>query len=144
MYANSDCDITCHNVFEDLANLLLKSAFPVNCPLSFMHNLALDGLIAVIQGMGKRIGNSTLVLEQVPVVIEECTPFWTMKCEDYADPNYWVAFVRRRKYIKRMLMIGADHFNKIPKKGMEYLQGTHLLLDIQSVACFIEQSSSFG
>ncbi|XXG41214.1 hypothetical protein AAC387_Pa01g1726 [Persea americana] len=144
MYANLDCDITCRNVFEDLANLLSKSAFPVNCPLSVMHILALDGLIAVIQGMAERIENSTPVLEQAPVVIEECTPFWTVKCEDYADPNYWVAFVRRRKYIKRMLMIGADHFNRDPKKGLEYLQGTHLLpdkLDPQSVACFFRYTS---
>ncbi|KAI5402272.1 hypothetical protein KIW84_050043 [Lathyrus oleraceus] len=48
MYASFDSDITCSNVFEDLANLLSKSAFPVNCPLSAMHILALDGLIAVI------------------------------------------------------------------------------------------------
>ncbi|KAF5183503.1 Dexh-box atp-dependent rna helicase dexh12 [Thalictrum thalictroides] len=29
IYANLDCDIICSNVFEDLANLLSKSAFPV-------------------------------------------------------------------------------------------------------------------
>ncbi|KAJ8619343.1 hypothetical protein MRB53_027872 [Persea americana] len=53
MYANSDCDITCRNVFKDLANLLSKSAFPVNYPLSVISILALDGLIAVIQGMAR-------------------------------------------------------------------------------------------
>lgn len=144
MYANIDCDITCSNVFEDLANLLSKSAFPVNCPLSAMHILALDGLIAVIQGMAERVGNASISSKQNPVSLEEYTPFWMVKCDNYSDPNHWVPFVRRRKYIKRRLMIGADHFNRDPKKGLEFLQGTHLLpdkLDPQSVACFFRYTA---
>ncbi|CAI0391008.1 unnamed protein product [Linum tenue] len=144
MYANLDCDITCSNVFEELANLLAKSAFPVNCPLSAMHILALDGLIAVIQGMADRIGNGPGNPEQVPVHLEEYTPFWMVKCDNYNDPSHWVPFARRRKYIKRRLMIGADHFNRDPKKGLEFLQGTHLLpekLDPQSVACFFRYTA---
>ncbi|KAK4376641.1 hypothetical protein RND71_002937 [Anisodus tanguticus] len=139
MYANLDCDITCSNIFEELANLLSKSAFPVNSPLSAMHILALDGLIAVIQGMAERIGNGYNNSEYTPINLEEYTPFWMVKCENYSDPEHWVPFTRRRKYIKRRLMIGADHFNRDPKKGLEFLQGTHLLpekLDPQSVACF--------
>ncbi|KAF3433663.1 hypothetical protein FNV43_RR24766 [Rhamnella rubrinervis] len=144
MYANLDCDITCSNVFEDLANLLSKSAFPVNCPLSSMHILALDGLIAVIQGIAERIGNGLVGSEHSPVNLEEYTPFWMVTCDNYNDPNHWVPFVRRRKYIKRRLMIGADHFNRDPKKGLEFLQGTHLLpdkLDPQSVACFFRYTA---
>ncbi|XP_010910154.1 ARF guanine-nucleotide exchange factor GNOM [Elaeis guineensis] len=143
MYANFDCDITCSNVFEDLANLLSKSAFPVNCPLSSMHVLALDGLIAVIQGMAERIGNAPPRSEE-SVELKEYTPFWTVKCENCSDPGHLVKFVRRRKYIKRRLMIGADHFNRDPKKGLEFLQGTHLLpekLDPQSVACFFRYTA---
>nr|GMC73260.1 ARF guanine-nucleotide exchange factor GNOM [Ipomoea batatas]GMC77574.1 ARF guanine-nucleotide exchange factor GNOM [Ipomoea batatas] len=139
MYANLDCDITCGNVFEELANLLSKSAFPVNSPLSAMHILALDGLIAVIQGMAERISNGSYNSEPHLINLDEYTPFWMVKCENYSDPDHWVPFVRRRKYIKRRLMIGADHFNRDPKKGLEFLQGTHLLpekLDPQSVACF--------
>ncbi|XP_052198905.1 ARF guanine-nucleotide exchange factor GNOM-like [Diospyros lotus] len=144
MYANVDCDITCSNVFEDLANLLSRSAFPVNCPLSSMHILALDGLIAVIQGMAERITNGLVTSEQAPVNLDEYTPFWMVKCDNYSDPDQWVPFVRRRKYIKRRLMIGADHFNRDPKKGLEFLQGTHLLpekLDPQSVACFFRYTA---
>lgn len=144
MFANLDCDITCSNVFEDLANLLSKSAFPDNCPLSSMHILALDGLIAVIQGMAERIGNGSINSELPPVNLEEYTPFWMVKCENYGDPDHWVPFVRKRKYIKRRLMIGADHFNRDPKKGLEFLQGTHLLpekLDPQSVACFFRYTA---
>ncbi|XP_008233654.1 PREDICTED: ARF guanine-nucleotide exchange factor GNOM-like [Prunus mume] len=144
MYANLDCDITCSNAFEDLANLLSKSAFPVNFPLSSIHILALDGLIAIIQGMAERSGNGSVSSTETLTNLEEYTPFWLMKCDDYSDPNHWVPFVRRRKYIKRRLMIGADHFNHDPKKGLEFLQGTHLLpdkLDPESVACFFRYTS---
>lgn len=144
MYANLDCDITCSNVFEELANSLAKSAFPVNNPLSAMHILALDGLIAVIQGMAERIGNGSSNSELAPVKLQEYTPFWLLKCENYRNPDDWVPYVRRKKYIKRRLMIGADHFNRDPKKGLEFLQGTHLLpekLDPQSVACFFRYTA---
>ncbi|KAE9598777.1 hypothetical protein Lal_00022621 [Lupinus albus] len=144
MYANFDCDITCSNVFEELTSLLSRSAFPVNCPLSAMHILALDGLTAVIKGMAERISNGSVSSEYSPVNLEEYNPFWMVKCENYSDPHHWVTFVRRRKYIKRRLMIGADHFNRDPKKGLEFLQGRHLLpdkLDPQSVACFFRYTA---
>ncbi|XP_068646848.1 ARF guanine-nucleotide exchange factor GNOM-like isoform X2 [Aristolochia californica] len=144
MYANLDCDITCSNVFEDLANLLSRSAFPVNSPLSAMHVLALDGLIAVIQGMAERIGSGSPAQEHNRMDLEEYSPFWTVKCDNYSDSNHWVGFVRRRKYIKGRLAIGADHFNRDPKKGLEFLQGNHLLpdkLDPQSVACFFRYTA---
>ncbi|KAI7735181.1 hypothetical protein M8C21_028043 [Ambrosia artemisiifolia] len=144
MYANLDCDITCSNIFEDLASLLSKSAFPVNCPLSATHILALDGLIAVVKGMAERISNAPASSELAPVNLEEYTPFWMVKCDNYSDPDHWVPYVRRRKYIKKRLMIGADHFNRDPKKGLEFLQGTHLLpgkLDPQSVACFFRYTA---
>eukprot|EP01018_Ginkgo_biloba_P015043 Gb_26378 [translate_table: standard] len=145
MYANFDCDITCSNVFEDLGNLLSKSAFPVNCPLSAMHILALEGLIAVIHSMADRVNAASLLHEPAPVKeIEEYVPFWTVTCGNYEDPNQWVPFVRRKKYIKRRLMIGADHFNRDPKKGLEFLQGIHLLpekLDPQSVAYFFRYTA---
>ncbi|XP_027329806.1 ARF guanine-nucleotide exchange factor GNOM-like [Abrus precatorius] len=144
MYANFDCDITCSNVFEDIANLLSKSAFPVNSPLSSMHILALDGLIAVMQGMAERIGNGSLSSEQSPVNLGEYTPFWLENCDNFSDPNNWVPFVCRRKYFKKRLMIGADHFNRDIKKGLEFLQGAHLLpdkLDPQSVAFFFRYTA---
>ncbi|KAL9257329.1 ARF guanine-nucleotide exchange factor GNOM-like protein [Drosera capensis] len=54
MYANLDSEITSSNVFEDLVNLLSKSAFPVNSPLSALNTVALDGLITVVQAMAER------------------------------------------------------------------------------------------
>ncbi|MCO5593303.1 hypothetical protein L7F22_047311 [Adiantum nelumboides] len=148
MYANFDCDITCGNIFEDLGNLLSKSAFPVNCPLSAMHILALEGLIAVIHSMAERAsasGSGIPILEPAnQSEVQEYVPFWTLRCENYKDPKCWVKFVQRQKYIKRRLMIGADHFNRDPKKGLEFLQGIRLLpekLDPQSVACFFRYTT---
>ncbi|KAL6974259.1 hypothetical protein U1Q18_028440 [Sarracenia purpurea var. burkii] len=80
------------NVFEELANLLSKSAFPVNCPLSSMHLLALDGLITAILGMVERISSGLVTMEPALVNLEEYTPFWTVKCDSYSDPDHWVPY----------------------------------------------------
>ncbi|GMI67421.1 ENDOPLASMIC RETICULUM MORPHOLOGY 1, GNOM-like 1 [Hibiscus trionum] len=137
MYANFDCDITCSNVFGDIAYMLSKSAFPVNGPLSTMHILALNGLVSMIKGMAERTGNELHVSEEASTDHEGYEAFWTLKCLNYSDPNSWIPFVRKMKHIKRKLTIGAEHFNQDPRKGLEFLQGIHLLpdkLDPKSVA----------
>lgn len=151
MYANFDCDITLSNTFEDLGNLLSKSAFPVNCPLSAMHVLALEGILAVVHSMADRVdsGASALTSSTLSMVAEnqEYVPFWTLKCENYEDPVSWVDHVKHQKYVKRRLMIGADHFNRDPKKGLEFLQGIRLLpakLDPKSVACFFRYTTDLN
>jgi brefeldin A-resistance guanine nucleotide exchange factor 1 len=140
MYANFDCDISCTNVFEDLVNLLSKSTFPVNNPLSATHILALEGLIALIQGMaGRNFGEIP-----APLNWEDYEAFWTVKCESYDDPSKWVPFAHKMKFMKKKLMVGADHFNRDSKKGLEFLQGMHLLpdkLDPHSVACFLRYTT---
>ncbi|XP_051141026.1 ARF guanine-nucleotide exchange factor GNOM-like [Andrographis paniculata] len=139
LYANYDCDISCTNVFEDLANLLSRSAFPVNSPLSAMNILALDGLIALVQGMADRVSHESLGSGEASQELGEYKQFWTLRCNDYCDPHQWVPFVHHMKNIKKKLMIGVDHFNRDPKKGLEYLQGMKLLpekLDPKSVALF--------
>ncbi|KAL2552272.1 ARF guanine-nucleotide exchange factor GNL1 [Forsythia ovata] len=68
----------------------------------------------------------------------------TLKCENYGEHHHWVPFIHRMKHIKRKLMIGVDHFNREPKKGLEFLQGFHLLpdtLDPKSVACFFRYTA---
>ncbi|CAH9092529.1 unnamed protein product [Cuscuta epithymum] len=139
MYANFDCDISCSNIFEELANLLSKSTFPVNSPLSAVNTIALDGLIAIVEGICERIGHGS-VSELISSDSEEYKPFWTEVCQDYNDPTHWVPYVHKMKQIKKKLMIGADHFNRDPKKGLEFVQEMHLLpgdkLDPTSVACF--------
>ncbi|KAI7754916.1 hypothetical protein M8C21_027026 [Ambrosia artemisiifolia] len=146
MYANYDCDISCSNLFEDLANLLSKSAFPVNSPLSAIHVLALEGLIAMISGMAETMGDN----DQIPVLepdasnLEQHESFWNVKCESYDNPDCWAPYIHKMKHIKKKLMIGADHFNRDPKKGFQFLQGSCLLpetLDPMSVACFLRYTS---
>ncbi|XP_047314747.1 ARF guanine-nucleotide exchange factor GNOM-like [Impatiens glandulifera] len=139
MYGNFDCNISSSNLFEDIVNLLSKSAFPVNAPMSAIHILALDGLIAMTKGMNERMTNESPIPEKMPSDLESYTSFWTVACENYNDIDSLVAFLRNMKYIKRKLTIGADHFNQDPKKGLEFLQSVHLLpekLDPTSVACF--------
>ncbi|KAL7141011.1 hypothetical protein ABFS83_08G025900 [Erythranthe nasuta] len=138
LYANYDCDISCSNVFEGLANLLSRSAFPVNSPLSAMNTLALDGLIVLLHGMAERVGHDSSGPGEASLELQEFKPFWTLRCHDYDEPLHWVPFVHNMKNLKRMLMTGVDHFNRDPKKGLEFLQGLHLLpdkLDPRSVAC---------
>ncbi|KAG0564739.1 hypothetical protein M758_8G130600 [Ceratodon purpureus] len=153
MYANFDCDITLCNTFEDLGNLLSKSAFPVNCPLSAMHVLALEGILAVVHSMADRVDSAAPALTSstlsgaMVAENQDYVPFWTLKCENYQDPGSWIEYVKHQKYIKRRLMIGADHFNRDPKKGLEFLQGIRLLpakLDPKSVACFFRYTTGLN
>ena len=87
MYAIMDCDLECSNIFEELANLLSMSAFPVNSPLSALNVLALDGLVAVIQAMEQRTENAPQHHEQTVPEICEYFPFWQLKCESSNDPE---------------------------------------------------------
>lgn len=135
MYANFDCDITCINVFEDLANLLSRSAFPVNGPLSSMHIVALDGLVSMVKCMADRIGNEMSLPEEASADLEGYKEFWTVKCENYSDPNFWIPHIRKMRHIKRKLMVGVDHFNRDPKKGLEFLQGMHPLPEKLNPQC---------
>ncbi|KAF5799791.1 putative Sec7 domain, guanine nucleotide exchange factor, Sec7 domain superfamily [Helianthus annuus] len=140
MYANYDCDVSCSNMFEDLVNVLSKSAFPVNSPLSAIHVLALEGLVAMINGMSERIGGE-VALDYAMSDCEDYEPFWKVKCENYENPDNWVPYIRKMKRLKKKLMIGADRFNTDRKKGLQTLQGMRILpdpLDPVSVACFLQ------
>ncbi|KAI3824074.1 hypothetical protein L1987_05521 [Smallanthus sonchifolius] len=140
IYVNYDCDISCSNLFEDLANLLSKSTFPVNGPLSAIHVLALEGLIAMIRSMAETVGDHTDILEPDASNLGNHEPFWNVKCESFENPECWVPYIHKMKQVKKNLTLGADHFNQDPKKGFQSLQGMCLLpetLDPLSVACFL-------
>lgn len=74
---------------EDLSNLLSKNAFPVNAPLSALHLLSLEGLLAVIQCMADRADNASTPAGKfwgIPLeaCIEDssvgCVPWCTQVC----------------------------------------------------------------
>lgn len=139
MYVNLDCDVTCSDVFENIVNLLSRTAIPEDSSLSSMHILALDGLVAVIKRMAERIGSGFMNSKQTVLNSEGYTPIWTVRCNDYSDPNYWVSFVQWRKHVKKSVIAGVNQCNTNPKKGLEFLQQAHLLpekLDPESVSFF--------
>lgn len=51
LYVNYDCDPYCSNLFEDIAKMLAKNAYPVD-RLMGTHLLALDALLAVLNTIG--------------------------------------------------------------------------------------------
>ena len=127
MYANMDCAVDCMNVFEGLANLLSKNTFPVNSPLATIHLLSLQGLLAVVTGIQKRCEGPSVVpalaaMADPPAYVDD---LWEAAASD--DFGAWAEGVKRKKYLKRRLAIGADHFNRDHKKGFEFLQSINLL-----------------
>lgn len=59
MYLNLDCRIERSNVFEQICTLLSKAAFPVNGPVSAVHVLSLDGIMAILASLGADCENLT-------------------------------------------------------------------------------------
>lgn len=51
VYLNLDCRIERDNLFESIASLLSKTAFPVNCPLGSVHLLSLEGLFSILSAL---------------------------------------------------------------------------------------------
>lgn len=51
VYLNLDCRIERSNLFEAIASLLSKNAFPVNCPLGSVHLLSLEGLFSILSAL---------------------------------------------------------------------------------------------
>ncbi|EPS71757.1 hypothetical protein M569_02992, partial [Genlisea aurea] len=139
LYANYDCDLSCNDLFEGIADLLSRNAVPVSSQLSSVNILALDGLIVLLHSMVDRIGLDTSDVGKSLQEIPEAKPFWTLRCHDYDELVHWVPFVHAMKMTKKKLMIGVDHFNRDPQEGLEFLQELHLLpekLDPGSVARF--------
>ncbi len=57
-YLNLDCRIERANLFEGVATLLSKTAFPVHASLSSVHLLSLNGLFSVLSALGARWGRA--------------------------------------------------------------------------------------
>jgi hypothetical protein len=51
LYLNLDCRIERNNLFEAIASLLSKTAFPVNSPLGSVHLLSLEGLFSILSAL---------------------------------------------------------------------------------------------
>ncbi|KAK4741398.1 hypothetical protein SAY87_024986 [Trapa incisa] len=141
MYVNLDCDLICSDVFENIVVLLSRTAIPEDSSMSPMHILALDGLLAVIKRITERIDGGCGSVDSKWTLLnsEGYTPIWTVRCNDYSDPNHWVSFIQWRKHMKKVVTSGVKEFNTNLNKGLATLQQAHLLpeqLDPQSLSCF--------
>ena len=130
MYTNYDCALDGLNLFEDVCNLLSKNAFPVNCPLSAVHLLALEGLVTIVHTLAERTGDggggSTAAREaEGEPALAAYLEFWNEAMPSAAAEQ--AGWLRRRKAIKRQLTAAVEHFNRDVKKGLEFLRSLHLL-----------------
>jgi brefeldin A-resistance guanine nucleotide exchange factor 1 len=64
MYLNLDCRIERSNLFEQICTLLSKAAFPVNGPVSAVHVLSLDGIMAILASLGAGCENLVSVEDE--------------------------------------------------------------------------------
>lgn len=54
LYINYDCDVACTNLFETLCRCLCRNAVPEQGPLTSLHILSLEGVLAVLESMARR------------------------------------------------------------------------------------------
>jgi hypothetical protein len=54
LYVNYDCDVACTNLFEELCRSLCRNAVPETGPLTTLHVLSLEGILAVVENMARR------------------------------------------------------------------------------------------
>jgi brefeldin A-resistance guanine nucleotide exchange factor 1 len=59
VYLNLDCRLERGNLFESIAGLLSKTAFPVNTALGSVHLLSLEGLFSILSGLSTGCATST-------------------------------------------------------------------------------------
>jgi brefeldin A-resistance guanine nucleotide exchange factor 1 len=145
MYANYDCSLEGGNMFEDICALLSKNAFPVNCPLSAVHLLSLEGLLAINRTVAQRCqaaGSTTEDAEENLHALPEYYDFWEEKIPT-GDPAEQAKWLGKRKQVKHIIAAGVEHFNRDPKKGFEYLAVLNLLphaKDVSAIATFFRRA----
>ncbi|KAJ3695042.1 hypothetical protein LUZ60_000419 [Juncus effusus] len=133
MFVNYDCDPIRHNVLEEIGRLLCKTAFPqVNgnqmTPLQIQ---AFNGLVHIITTIADSMESSSS--NDKP----RSNDMYNLKIVEYdsaidgsppePDSDTWVDFVRKRKLKKKKIMIAAHHYNRDEKKGLEYLNLSHVV-----------------
>jgi brefeldin A-resistance guanine nucleotide exchange factor 1 len=157
MYLNLDCRIERSNLFEQICTLLSKAAFPVNGPVSAVHVLSLDGIIAILASLGAACENLVSLEDEeeegkdgsfvsgkaaedsaavaVPKEPEGFLDIWTPLAQGIAPsailqdkPEATAAEIARaEKLLKGRLTSVAEHFNRDAKKGFQLCQSMHLL-----------------
>jgi len=157
LYLNYDCGLYTENLFEDLTKVLSKNAFPQDRNILPTHQLALEGLLVVLDGIEKhcqrRISDR---VPQPPVftppnkssprpasptnqpnIMSKSSGHLFGKSGSNTTPSQETANASQAvptheslmaiKHKKKLITTGTDQFNNKPSKGIEYLQESRLL-----------------
>ncbi|TPP61169.1 Golgi-specific brefeldin A-resistance guanine nucleotide exchange factor 1 [Fasciola gigantica] len=151
LYVNYDCDPYCSNLFEDIAKMLAKNAYPVD-RLMGTHLLALDALLAVLNTIGTQcvtmtpsgtressdLNNSRGTTDALRHVRTRLNRHPTDKSRLPSREQLTAA-----KETKKILILGSEQFNSKPKRGIEFLQHYRVLhspLDPTELAHFLREN----
>lgn len=160
VFFNLDCRIERSNLFEQICTLLSKAAFPVNGPVSSLHVLSLDGIMAILSSLASS-GDVAMADDDGAASAPFADPqrfvdIWTPLSQGLTPPVLdalrestdeapstsasAAEMARAERHLKSRLATVAEHFNRDQKKGFQYCQSMHLLpatLDAASVARFL-------
>ncbi|CAH8617968.1 unnamed protein product [Schistosoma rodhaini] len=160
LYINYDCDPYCSNLFEDITKMLAKNAFPV-VRLMGTHLLALDALLAVLNTIEVQCGASqaTIIDQDSLNKFPNSTNYLPLADKtSIIDSKYRVRPNRHfvdltklpsreelniSKSKKKLLILGSDHFNIKPKRGITFLQENDILqkpLNYDELALFLREN----
>ena len=158
LYVNFDCDVDRPDVFEELASVLSRGAFPRDGePFDAEHLLSLEGLLAITAGIAER-STSSEGLDALPADTLSAPPGSSAPEPDFArfaaaaDERWALTLeggyeraeaLRGVRHLKRRLAVCAEHFNASPKKGLAYAQEVGALpdpLDPAATARFLRRA----
>ena len=146
IYLNLDCRIERSNLFQQICVLLSKAAFPVSGPVSVVHLLSLEGILAILSSLAF-ISESYNGMRLVSDDDAQAQDLATRGEDHMQNGNYlqiWSALVqgespkfagierldkaaREEKLVKSKMATAAEHFNHDAKKGFQYAQSVGLL-----------------
>ena len=156
LYLNYDCGLYTDNLFEDLTKVLSKNAFPVDRNILPTHQLALEGLLVLLdtieRGCQRRISDRVPQPPPFspsrspatppggpapsPALLARSSGHLFGKAGSPAVPGPGPRphsavptheSLMATKHRKKLISTGTDQFNSNPKKGIEYLQEAGLL-----------------
>jgi len=156
LYLNYDCGMYTDNLFEELTKVLSKNAFPQDRNILPTHQLALEGLLVVLDSIEKhcqrRISDrvpqppifspskkaNTIASQptSTPSVMSKSSGhlFGKMSTDPAPEPGAHSTqavptheSLMAIKHKKKLVTTGTDQFNVKPSKGIEYLQEARLL-----------------
>eukprot|EP00775_Hariotina_reticulata_P002969 gene2969-3254_t len=138
VFLSCDCRLERSNLFEDLAGLLSKTAFPGGAGgsggkgLGTLHLISLEGVLAVLAALAERLNDPPPQLQPTNK-LGHYVDVWAPICKGPAAATA-AEVAAFEKGLKHRVMLAVDHFNKDHKKGFQFLQANKLLPVLQTPA----------